>query len=758
MSNPIKQRIQNIQNEVKQLHPLLETIFRKMPSIKKVEYTHGNTEKGADFILTKESEELGDTEYIGIIAKVGKITQNISTITEQIEECTLRRIACNGKKEIYLSEVWVAANGTISVNAREKIYDKYKTQKIKFLDINTLYGFTMKYVPDYGIDVPIEEANFLAQQKESCAQREQKFSLLPNDISHNFIPQEITQIIDDLSSQNKSINIYKKIEEKGFLSIESQMGGGKTTLLNNLVDFFSNLEVYKEKRIIPIYINSKEIAHNKKTLSEILEEKITGIKLGEDARRQFLLLLDSVDEMKLTQKDISERLVSLIEESNTSKNIKLIIASRNISNDVIESNEIFRNNRYQIEPLRLNGMLKFLETICKGINLRYRLIEDIKKSELFKVLPKTPIATIILARLLADGSEELPMNLTDLYVKYCELSLGRWDIEKGIKTQKQYEALDVLVSLIAEYMINNELPCLSKEEAKGIFKDYLSERNLQLDSGKLFEDMLKRSGILVEDPVNNTIAFKHRSFAEFYYAKSLLLKQHIKIDAKIFHPYWMNSYFFYVGLKKDCPELLNEIIDIPVIHEGHRFSRLLNLGSFLLAGYQSPYHIITKGITAIFVDAGNFYNEILEKKNDSYFSQIPPIHLCTLFNATLDQNYNFKFFEESINIIIEDLVTSPSKTEGTPYSLFFLDSIRFKLGSDALFDNLIELYDDDLPMVVQLLIGHKSDQLNYNSTAIKKTKKRIMKHRKMSRQFNNSIMNLYTDSIDGSIKLNGKKR
>jgi len=678
------------------------------------------------------------------------VTQNISAINEQIEECTLRRISCNGKKEIYLSEIWVVANGSISVNSREKIYDKYKTQKIKFVDINTLYDLTVKYVPDYGVDIPIEEANFLAQQKVICTQREQRSNLLSNS---EFIPQEVTQVTEDLLSKNKFIDIYKEIERSKFLSIESQMGGGKTTLFNNLVTHFSNLEIYKEKRIIPIYLAVKEISNNEKTLNEIIEDKTGTISLEKGDRRQFLLLLDGVDEMKLDQKDISRRLVSLIEESNESCNIKLVIASRNISNEVVEANEIFRNNRYQIEPLRLNGMIKFLESICKGINLKERLIEDIKKSDLFKVLPKTPIATIILAKLLADGSEELPMNLTELYAKYCELSLGRWDIEKGIKTQKQFKALDVLVALIAEYMLNNDLPSLSKDEAKGIFKIYLSERNLQLDDEKLFEDMIERSGILVEDSEKNTIAFKHRSFSEFYYAKSLVLKQNIDINEKIFHPYWMNSYFFYVGLKRDCPDLLNEIIDIPIANEGYRFSRLVNLGNFLLAGYQSPYHIITKGLTSIFIDAGIYYNEIISKESESFFGQIPPIHLFALFNGTLDQSYNFNFFEESVNTIIEELATSPSRIEGTPYTLFFLDTIRFKLGSDALFDNLIELYGNNLPMVIQLAIGHEADNLNYNSVAIKKTKKRIMKHRKVSRQFDTSISKLYTESIDGNIKL-----
>ena len=46
-------QIESIDSEVKELHPLLEDIFRDMEGISYVEYTHGQNEMGADFVLEK---------------------------------------------------------------------------------------------------------------------------------------------------------------------------------------------------------------------------------------------------------------------------------------------------------------------------------------------------------------------------------------------------------------------------------------------------------------------------------------------------------------------------------------------------------------------------------------------------------------------------------------------------------------------------------------------------------------------------------
>lgn len=62
MLERIKERIVGITDEVKELHPLLEELFRKHPKILQVEYTHGPDEMGADFVLTHTHDVLGTPE------------------------------------------------------------------------------------------------------------------------------------------------------------------------------------------------------------------------------------------------------------------------------------------------------------------------------------------------------------------------------------------------------------------------------------------------------------------------------------------------------------------------------------------------------------------------------------------------------------------------------------------------------------------------------------------------------------------------
>lgn len=751
MSSMLKNRILRIDNEVKQLHPLLESIFKKMSSINKVEYTHGPNEKGADFILTKISEELGDSEHIGVIVKIGKIVQNLSNISEQIEECTLKRHSSNGKKEVYLSEIWVVCNNTISTNAKEKIFEKYRSQKIKFIDINTLSDLCEKYIPEYGIDIDIQSSELLNKQKEYSIEREQKYNLLSLKEDSTLIKQEIIHQSNGFEKDKKIENIFEEIEENCFLYIESQMGGGKSHLLNRIVKHYSNLETYKEKKIIPIYINSRDFFNEENDISEKIKKIESDYKLPYDKDRKFLLLIDGIDEIKHDNEEFSEKLLKKIHETKTNENIKLIISSRDISNDIIESDPFFRKSRYHIKPLNLTGMIKFLESVCDGLSLKTRFIEDLKQSDLFRVLPKTPIAAIILAKLISEGSEELPMNLTELYSKYCELSLGRWDVDKGLKTQKQFEALDVIVGRIAEYMLDNEIQILSKGEAKEIFRNYLSERNLKLDSDELFEEMLERSGILVEDNTIGTISFKHRSFSEFFYAKRMLSKQEITIDKNIFNPYWTNTYFFYIGLKRDYPELLERIIDINTDEEGLMFSKMINLGNLLLAGYQSPYWVIEKGVDNAFHALGKYYNDIFDRKNDSPLGIIPPIHLLGLFNGIINHNYNYKFLEKAIKNSIQLMIKG--ETSQNPYTMFLLDSVSYRLNKENLFENTLSHYNGTLPTVIELAIDHESKALQYESKTLKKVQKRLIKNRKRSKEFNSGVISLYKESINGLITL-----
>ena len=76
-----------------------------MPRITNVEYHHGSAEMGADFVLSRTNDTFGHTEYIGVIAKIGRIVQDFTNVDRQIEECALPRLVQGGKKKIYLTEI-----------------------------------------------------------------------------------------------------------------------------------------------------------------------------------------------------------------------------------------------------------------------------------------------------------------------------------------------------------------------------------------------------------------------------------------------------------------------------------------------------------------------------------------------------------------------------------------------------------------------------------------------------------------------------
>ena len=65
-------KLDSIKNEVSDLHPLLDAVLPKLPRVQAVEYHHGVSEMGADFVVSRTNDTFGTIEYIGVIAKVGK--------------------------------------------------------------------------------------------------------------------------------------------------------------------------------------------------------------------------------------------------------------------------------------------------------------------------------------------------------------------------------------------------------------------------------------------------------------------------------------------------------------------------------------------------------------------------------------------------------------------------------------------------------------------------------------------------------------
>jgi hypothetical protein len=179
-------------------------------------------------------------------------------------------------------------------------------------------------------------------------------------------------------------------------------------------------------------------------------------------------------------------------------------------------------------------------------------------------------------------------------------------------------------------------------------KDYLKERNLAIDADALYDKAVRRSDILSLHASEQTVSFKHRSFAEFLYAKYLFKTGGLVVDERVFSLYWMNTYFFYLGIEKDSPAVLSSIIGIEPKSEDERWMRIINCSNYLLAAYATPYSIISEAVTNIITDAAQLYLDVADGRVHSMFSSLSRAQLLWLSQYLVRQNYSFEFFKSAL--------------------------------------------------------------------------------------------------------------
>ncbi|WP_157256673.1 hypothetical protein [Methyloversatilis discipulorum] len=201
------EKLKNISDEVGALHPLLRAVFSTDKTITRLEYTHGQSEMGADFILARLDPTLGDENYVGVIAKCGSIKQDHTDIRRQIEECAVERYFDGGKRKIYLNEIWIVCNGAVSHGAERKIHEDYKNRNIKFIDIDRLAALVDQNYPHFWNEIPTNLGLYLQNALIETTKAESY-----NTLGANSVAIEVTQELYEIEQTQSGSKVvrYKK--------------------------------------------------------------------------------------------------------------------------------------------------------------------------------------------------------------------------------------------------------------------------------------------------------------------------------------------------------------------------------------------------------------------------------------------------------------------------------------------------------------------------------------------------------------------
>ncbi|MGD2980617.1 NACHT domain-containing protein [Escherichia coli] len=748
-------KIESLQREVDDFHPVLRALFPRLPTVTHVEYKQGPGEKGADFVIIKRDEALDDETYIGVVCKVGKITQSNSEVERQIEECNLfPRLISSGAKNIHLNEIWVVTNSTISNNAQEKIHHKFKSTNIKFIDGEKVCSLIDKFYKEFWDFESINYEQYLsnALQLVSDAPESSFFGSIGID---NLIDRYIIKE-GGKKRKHKPLKLSSAIKSERFIFLEGSVGSGKSTLIKQLIEKIKSEYTYEKDYILPIFCQYKELIARDLDIDSVIKCVLYEYRIKHEG--EILVIIDSVDEVKESLEERLNNFRSIAGKVSKDDRLKILVASRVM--DSLQDYEVIDKifTRYSIIPLSTGQIIDFVDKICNDISITDKLKNGIEKTPLFKFIPRTPISAILLARILSDEIKELPSTMTELYSKYSEIVLGRWDTSKGLLSQTEYDVISNVLIELSMYMMDNALNCISVSEVQDIFLNYLAKRNLKIDEEKLFNRLIYRSEVTSVNVRTNTFSFLHRSFMEYFYAEGIRKKGIGEITDKIYDIYWANSYFFYFGLLRDNEALIDKINSLKINDDKTRFLRMFYNGSFYLASYLTPYSKITQGVLSSYIDAGKLYVDILRGNTDVLLKEFSPVALLCIFTKCLNNNYSYDFFKSALEDLSVAIDNEQDIGEHIDYAKFFIASTLNELGDANSFDELISR--NNLDILINLGISHVTEDSGMISIAVDKYLKKFNKKRKNNYDMSDYISRLYEKSTTelNSLALKNEKK
>lgn len=702
--------IQSLKDEVNQLHPFLKKLFDSMVlkgALSSCDYTHGTNENGADFVLKKRDAALDEEISIAVIVKTGQIKNCLDIIERQISESKAKRLDKNGN-EFTIREFWVLTNSTISNNARTQIQERFKNCNIQFIDVQKIESLCNKNMGEDWRSPHHSTKNFLTDRKKFFVEAIDRNSLIP--ASENF-PLHQT-ILERHTSYNQSktkhkatqkINILDFVKTKKMMLLEGGFGSGKTRILNQL-----GIDLCQDERLgttfIPVYITFEDLCSKYK----LDVDRVINDSVNEDVQKeiqneaQYIFLVDGVDEANVSDFEKSAKILEFSKKIEA-KNIHALLTTRNIA-PLLKKEERLKSDCkiLEIQSLSTSEIIKYILQVCKKEKLSSRIYSDINENDLFKDLTKIPITAILLARILKENAQDLPSTLPELFSKFTELSLGKWDVDKGFLGQKEYEAMDSVASEIAEYMFVNGLTRIGELEVKKIFENYIGKRNTGLNIDALYSRFINETGLVAL--YDGCISFKHRSIMEFLYAKKLSKIKGLLIENKMLTLKWQTVYYFYYGCLKDCSDEILQFGELECQNSIEQMMKLSCAPSLLLAAYNTPYDDIQTVLKKTIGVAGNVY---LSMKNDAEcpLLNLSEMHFLWFFQIIMRDCYSYNFFAKYFDQCILDYVED-SLSEADAYTAFFVSMIRVSLKLETPMDFIFE-YQNKLPTPIKLGLYHE---------------------------------------------------
>ena len=669
-----------------ELHRHLKELFKAMEPNYTIEITHGTQELGKDLVIVKK-DKFG-FDVIGVIVKKADITgktlgsvddlririrevfnvkneKKLSEIESQIEQALAHKAEL---KSVYdslpVSKIFIILAGDISNQAKIRLRGE-AGDTIDIFDINWLIDkFTEHYpqaffegsVLDFLHDKinKLESKHWLSKKGMSLSEYFIDPPLLAADVPVKFDEDGLALILNKrkipfLQIKSALINCKKII-------LVGDPGVGKSAALSKFtIEMLKEAYISATKRKqkgkkigIPILIPAKELLELA-TSTSLLDYYFEGIDIKDRFQIQTILV-DALDE---APPNLRKEIIQKAELFSKELLSCLVITSRKI--EVIDSPPI-GFEKYEVLPFEFKQALKLFEKLALNKKTLSALRDGLEKIK--HQIPMVPLSLMLLLELVED-QKEIPASVTELYDRYFDIDLGRYDKEKGIEVLFEYL---VKKNLLAELACNEffhkdrlEIPL---EDFNEFLNNYAARYNWDRNLIESLVREIERSGII---DIKEIVLFRHRSFLDYFAAYHIFDKReefknlNEKIVEIYFDDIWENIAFFYIGLRREMSSAMLENI---FATEGQNISFLINkfsIGRLFQAGWHSESKIKDEGIKKAISIAPRLKDRILSIMQTSKV-KVPKIYGDFLLMAFSEFSFGSIFLKNEITEIVNDLI------------------------------------------------------------------------------------------------------
>jgi len=633
----VKSKLEYIQKNQKEvnLFPTLAQLFRQM-GFEQVQITHGNHEYGRDLVFCSHATPLGGEEWYAVVVK----NKNAEMWDFQKEGEIGRQILLsfnhpwqldNGFKR-HTNKVLVVVNGSISPQANsvmESSFEPHFRNNIIIWNYQQLEQHIEKHIKE------------LFLSGETGSQSEYEVNLYRANMADNlaslgnakqlFLGSETVSEIDDIFVNVRTAERKYEAERKRYSDMSLTHSGGevddaisilnsnkhtiitgiptagKTMLLKRIG--LKALRNYGNIGVFWFYMRDIDLStfDIRQCICNQFAEYTSGAEYKNDSFAKKILLFDALDEVVSddSKRAIISKIKSYIKEDATTR---VIITGREL--DIFDDPSLFGEfEKVNLLPFDVGQAFKLVTKIIPDNKVKNnKFISAIRKQQLSSDLTRTPMALTLMAIMYNDDSidlEELPANVTELFSKFSDYYLDKWDASKGLSSQYKYEQVKNIMGFIAHWMQDKYSAEISSSDLKTLLIEIRRTHPFDelSDINKYIHQLKTRDTLLCYDSHKDVFYFAGSAFQEYFSSIYFDDSNESELLGYAYNDWWQNVIVFYNGRSPKRTVFVKKLMNNPVPKDGKSlYNHMHLLSKCLQAAHLMPNEVEKEGIKNI-IDA-----------------------------------------------------------------------------------------------------------------------------------------------------------